>query len=202
MKIAFLTSSSSSLVNRILIEQEQISKYIDCLITTSKQPIKIPDIAKFTPKTININWKNNDSGSKQLSVLSKKLDLNIIILLFDKIINLESFRSSSIKLVNLHPSLLPSFKGLNAFEQAIKSGVCIQGATLHEITNELDSGPIYGQVAFPLDSSKPKAELCHQRHLSEYTLVVQFLHQIIKQPIYNDKNLSKAAIVNISRLDS
>lgn len=51
------------------------------------------------------------------------------------------------KIVNIHPSLLPLFKGLNPQKQAIEAGVKISGATVHFVTNELDSGPIIIQAA-------------------------------------------------------
>lgn len=50
-------------------------------------------------------------------------------------------------LINFHPSLLPSFKGLNAIDQAISKGVCFLGNTVHYINNEIDEGQIIKQIA-------------------------------------------------------
>jgi phosphoribosylglycinamide formyltransferase-1 len=52
--------------------------------------------------------------------------------------------------LNIHPSLLPSFKGLDAPEQAVQAGVRISGCTVHFVTPELDSGPIIAQAAVPV----------------------------------------------------
>ena len=52
--------------------------------------------------------------------------------------------------LNIHPSLLPSFKGLHPHKQAIDAGVCISGATVHFVTHELDGGPIVAQAAVPV----------------------------------------------------
>lgn len=54
------------------------------------------------------------------------------------------------KMINIHPSLLPSFKGLNAQEQALKAGVKLSGCTVHYVTPEMDSGPIIVQAAVPV----------------------------------------------------
>ena len=52
--------------------------------------------------------------------------------------------------LNIHPSLLPAFPGLNAQQQALEHGVKISGATVHLVTGELDGGPIVLQAAVPV----------------------------------------------------
>jgi phosphoribosylglycinamide formyltransferase 1 len=52
--------------------------------------------------------------------------------------------------LNVHPSLLPAFKGLNPHKQALDAGVRITGATVHFVTHELDGGPIVAQAAVPV----------------------------------------------------
>ena len=54
------------------------------------------------------------------------------------------------RLINLHPSLLPKYKGLNAVEQALKSGDDETGCTVHFVTEELDSGAIIRQQTVPI----------------------------------------------------
>jgi phosphoribosylglycinamide formyltransferase 1 len=54
------------------------------------------------------------------------------------------------KIINIHPSLLPSFKGSRAIEQALASGVKITGCTVHLVCLEMDSGPILMQAAVPV----------------------------------------------------
>jgi phosphoribosylglycinamide formyltransferase-1 len=60
---------------------------------------------------------------------------------------LEAFRD---RILNIHPSLLPSFPGLDAQRQALEHGVQITGATVHLVTSELDGGPIVLQAAVPV----------------------------------------------------
>jgi phosphoribosylglycinamide formyltransferase-1 len=54
------------------------------------------------------------------------------------------------RMLNIHPSLLPAFKGLHPQRQALQAGVAISGCTVHYVTPELDSGPIVGQAAVPV----------------------------------------------------
>lgn len=54
------------------------------------------------------------------------------------------------RIINIHPSLLPSFKGIRAVEQALEAGVKITGCTVHLVRLEVDSGPILCQVAVPI----------------------------------------------------
>lgn len=54
------------------------------------------------------------------------------------------------RVLNIHPSLLPSFRGLDAQRQALEHGVRISGATVHLVTSELDDGPIVLQAAVPV----------------------------------------------------
>jgi phosphoribosylglycinamide formyltransferase-1 len=60
------------------------------------------------------------------------------------------------RMLNIHPSLLPAFKGLNAHEQALAAGVKIAGCTVHFVEPEMDSGPIIAQAAVPvIDQDTP-----------------------------------------------
>ncbi|MBC6434457.1 phosphoribosylglycinamide formyltransferase [Nostoc sp. HG1] len=66
------------------------------------------------------------------------------------------------KIINIHPSLLPSFKGIHAVEQALASGVKITGCTAHIACLEMDSGPILMQAAVPV-LPDDTAETLHAR---------------------------------------
>jgi phosphoribosylglycinamide formyltransferase 1 len=61
------------------------------------------------------------------------------------------------RMINIHPALLPSFKGLHTHERALAAGVKIHGATVHFVVPEVDSGPIIAQAAVPvLDDDTPE----------------------------------------------
>ncbi|EJF77042.1 Phosphoribosylglycinamide formyltransferase [Candidatus Bartonella washoeensis] len=54
------------------------------------------------------------------------------------------------RILNIHPSLLPSFKGLNTHERVLQAGVKITGCTVHLVTNDMDAGKILAQAAVPV----------------------------------------------------
>ena len=54
------------------------------------------------------------------------------------------------RLINIHPSLLPAFKGIKTHERALKAGVRFSGCTVHYVRTEMDSGPIISQAAVPI----------------------------------------------------
>jgi phosphoribosylglycinamide formyltransferase-1 len=61
------------------------------------------------------------------------------------------------RMINIHPALLPTFKGLHTHEQALAAGVKIHGATVHFVVPEVDSGPIIAQAAVPVrDDDTPE----------------------------------------------
>jgi len=70
--------------------------------------------------------------------------------------------------LNIHPSLLPAFKGLHTHERAIQAGVRLSGCTVHFVRTEMDSGPIIAQAAVPVlpdDSPESLAErVLHAEH--------------------------------------
>ena len=72
------------------------------------------------------------------------------------------------RLLNIHPSLLPAFKGVHVHEQALEAGVKISGCTVHFVVPELDSGPIIEQAAVPvLPDDTPEtlaARILEQEH--------------------------------------
>jgi phosphoribosylglycinamide formyltransferase-1 len=73
------------------------------------------------------------------------------------------------RLVNIHPSLLPAFTGLNTHQRAIEAGCKFAGATVHQVSTELDHGPILAQAVVPVmaddTADSLAARVLKQEHL-------------------------------------
>jgi phosphoribosylglycinamide formyltransferase-1 len=82
------------------------------------------------------------------------------------------------RIVNIHPSLLPAFKGLRVQQQAIDAGARVSGCTVHFVTEDLDGGPIIAQAAVPVladdTADALAARILRQEHRL-YPLVVRWL---------------------------
>lgn len=98
-----------------------------------------------------------------------KVDL-IALAGFMRVLKGDFLRAFEGRIVNIHPSLLPSFPGLEAWKQALDAGVKVTGCTVHFVDAGVDSGPIIGQQTVPvLDEDTP--ETLHQRiHAAEHEL--------------------------------
>ena len=79
------------------------------------------------------------------------------------------------KMINIHPSLLPSFKGLKVHEQTLAAGVKISGCTVHFMTPELDGGPIISQAAVPVLANDTPDRLAARILLEEHRIYPEAL---------------------------
>jgi phosphoribosylglycinamide formyltransferase-1 len=69
---------------------------------------------------------------------------------FMRVLSADFVRRFEGRMLNIHPSLLPKYKGLNTYARAIEAGDAEAGCTVHEVTAELDDGPILGQARVPV----------------------------------------------------
>lgn len=82
------------------------------------------------------------------------------------------------KVINLHPSLLPSFPGLDAIGQAWQRGVKFTGCTVHFVTAEVDGGPIIDQAAVRVESGDTLETLTAKVHAAEHKLLPAVLARL------------------------
>jgi phosphoribosylglycinamide formyltransferase-1 len=97
------------------------------------------------------DFENRESFETALQVAISKSGAELICLAgFMRILTAGFVNRWRDRLVNIHPSLLPSFKGLHVHEQALEAGVKISGCTVHFVVPEMDAGPIIVQEAVPV----------------------------------------------------
>ena len=139
---------------------------------------KKKSIETFVPN-IEQNQDNSVFEEKTLDVLKEK-NIDIICLAgFMKILSENFIKSFSKPILNIHPSILPSFRGLNTYQRALNAGSLIHGATVHQITKDVDRGPILGQVIMRIaentTAEKMEEDLLPQEHLLYKRVLREFL---------------------------
>jgi phosphoribosylglycinamide formyltransferase-1 len=77
------------------------------------------------------------------------------------------------RLINIHPSLLPSFTGLNTHARALEAGVKVHGCTVHFVTSALDHGPIIAQATVPVRADDDEAQLAARVLAQEHRIYPQ-----------------------------
>ena len=82
------------------------------------------------------------------------------------------------KIINIHPSLLPAFKGAHAVEQAVAYGVKVYGISIHWVNSDLDGGKIIAQRAFPYEGSDPE-EVHRLGQKIEHELYVETIKKLL-----------------------
>ncbi len=90
------------------------------------------------------------------------------------------------KLINIHPSLLPSYPGVNTHERALQDGVKIHGCTVHFVTPALDCGPIIIQAAVPVLADDTPQTLSARVLREEHRIYPQAVHWLCQQQVWLD----------------
>lgn len=89
---------------------------------------------------------------------------------FMRILTPEFTRHYARRLLNIHPSLLPKYKGLNTHQRAIDAGEQRHGCSVHFVTEELDGGPVVIQAALPIHKDETAEQLASRVHALEHQI--------------------------------
>jgi phosphoribosylglycinamide formyltransferase-1 len=85
------------------------------------------------------------------------------------------------RILNIHPSLLPSFPGLNAQQQALDNGATISGCTVHFVDETLDGGPMIAQREVPVREGDTAESLAARILIEEHTLYSEAVNMVLSQ---------------------
>ena len=177
LKIAILASGEGSNFQK-LIDLSKSNKFdidIRLLISNNSQAGCILRAKKsnITHKIIKASdFQNKEYFEEEIINTIKKYDIELVVMagwmkiMYSKFVN--AFKN---KIINIHPSLLPSFKGNNAIKQCITSGSKITGCSVHFVEPEVDSGSLIIQAALSISD---------QDNIDSITMKIHFLeHEIL-----------------------
>jgi len=155
----FISGTGSNLKNLIKFSFKKNSPISIKLVISNKKNakgLKFINSKKIEKKIVNF-IKQKESEKKLINLLKKRKIEFICLAGFMKILSNNFLKKFNNKIVNIHPSLLPKYKGLNTHKRAIKNKDNFSGCTVHYVNEKLDSGKIILQKKVKiLKSDTPK----------------------------------------------
>ncbi len=135
-----------------------------------------------------INWQNRQQAEHILTQLLQELPADLIVLAgFMRILSAQFVASFESKIINIHPSLLPKYPGLNTHQKVIDNQDKHHGATVHLVNDKLDHGPMLAQTSMAVDPSKDANQLAEQLINKEHKLLTTVVGLIANQQLQWDK---------------
>ena len=147
--------------------------------TNKVKGLKYSKVYKIQKKVIDFKNKNI-AEKKLLNLLSKKKIRFICLAGFMKILPKKFIKKFSGKIVNIHPSLLPKYKGLNTHQKALKNNDKYSGCTVHYVTDKVDSGKIILQKKVKIKRKDSLNTLTKKVLLEEYKLYPRAISKVFK----------------------
>ena len=167
----FISGTGSNLKSLIKFSKLKKSPIIIEMIISDNAKSKGLQYAKiYKIKKKVFNFKNTLSDQKIIHEL-KKNNINLICLAgFMKILSKSFIKNFKGKILNIHPSLLPKYKGLNTHEKAIKNKDKYSGCTVHFVNSRLDSGKIINQKKVKINKFDTPKKLAKKILIQEHKL--------------------------------
>ena len=159
LKIAVLISGRGSNLQALINACQDPTYPAEIVVVISNEPkakgIKHARSAQLPTHIVDHrHYPSRHKFETQLTSIMLSAGVELICLAgFMRLLSNDFVSQWSDKLINIHPSLLPAFKGLNAQEQAILSGVKFSGCTVHFVRENMDTGPIICQAVVPINDS-------------------------------------------------
>ena len=188
-KLAVLVSGRGSNLQAIIdsIDREELDAHLSIVISNTKDAMALKRAEKHGIKTIFIDpstYLNSKEYDKALVLKLKEFSIDLICLAgYMRILGEEVIQTFEKKIINIHPSLLPAFPGLNAQKQAINHGVKFSGCTVHFVDLGVDSGPIILQTVVPVYDNDDEKSLSKRILEQEHYLYPKAIKMIQEKKI-------------------
>ena len=165
IRLGILASGNGSNFEYIIksIQNKKLNAEISILIVNNPNCLAIKRAIKYKIPYVIINHREcNSRFEHDMLVMQKLEELSVELVVMAgwmRIAGEEIVNKFNNRLINIHPSLLPSFKGVDAIQQALDEKVTITGCTVHYVQKEVDSGSIIIQAAVPIKEQDSKETL-------------------------------------------
>lgn len=186
MKIGILISGRGSNMAAIVeaVQSNQIPNSEVVVVISDKTSAEGLEKAKARNiETVVITRKGRSREEHDAEIIAelKKRDVELVCLAgYMRLLSCDFVRAFPNKIVNIHPSLLPAFTGLDAHRQAIEYGVKISGGTVHFVDEDLDHGAIILQKAIAVADDDTAESLSAKILEHEHALYVEAVRKIVE----------------------
>ena len=190
-KLLILCSKESHCLNNLLNKQKTslLPAEISAIVSNHNILKEMADWYKIPYYHLSITPDTKNSQEAQLKAIISKYEIDYIILArYMQILSPEFCNTYPGKIINIHHSFLPSFKGANPYLQAYQGGVKVIGATAHFVTPNLDEGPIIHQETIPVDHSFTPQELTSHGADVEAVVLSKAVKYVLEGKVFIDKH--------------
>ena len=175
-----LISGNGSNLQSIIDKAKSIDLTICCVISNKTDAFGLKRAAKVGIPCVALDEKLFDSKLSFDQEIIKIIDnyqAEVIILAgYMKILSADFISKYFGKILNIHPSLLPKFPGLNTHQRAIEASEKIHGVSVHFVTKELDGGPVIAQESVNIDSTDNAQTLAKKVLDKEHVIYPKAIH--------------------------
>jgi phosphoribosylglycinamide formyltransferase-1 len=180
MKAVILISGNGSNLQSIIDNADRIDLQISCVISNNKNAfgLKRAESSKLQTAIIDPGLYNSkEAFDRDLISIIQKHGADLIVLAGYMRVLTPLFVSHYFgKILNIHPSLLPKFPGLNTHQRAIDASEKVHGVSVHFVTKELDGGPLIYQDSVIIDNSDTKETLSMKVLKKEHFIYPKVIH--------------------------
>ena len=168
----FISGAGSNL--KSLIKFSKINKSpisVDFIVSSNSKAKGLHYAKKYKIKKKVLNFKKINLSENNLLSILKNNNIEMICLAgFMKILSKNFIKKFQGKILNIHPSLLPKYKGLNTHERALKNKEKYSGCTVHFVNSKLDSGKIILQKRVKIGKNETKSSLAKKILVQEHKI--------------------------------
>ncbi len=185
-KLAVLVSGRGSNLQAIIdsIEKSDLQAEIAIVISNVKDSYALERARKHDLEGLFLDPKsfpNRNSYEQGLIEQIQSKSVNLICLAgYMRILGKHFIETFSGRIINIHPSLLPSFPGLNVQKRALEYGVRFSGCTVHYVNEEVDGGPIISQAMVPVLDDDDEVSLSKRILEQEHIIYPETIRMIIE----------------------
>ena len=180
-KLIILISGNGSNLQAIIdaIQDKKINAQIAAVISNQAEAFGLERAKKAHIPTHVLPNKNFNDRKDYDTALEKIIDAYdpqlIVLAGFMRILTPEFVAHYAGRMINIHPSLLPDYRGLNTHERVIEAQEKLHGVSVHFVTEELDGGPIIAQMSLPIHEQDTPESLQQRVHILEHKLYPQVI---------------------------